>query len=102
MPPIATFEAVDPHAPQKPAVPVAELTPLEPGEAESETLAWHPACSGCGHFWSPGLWPAACLVLLPKRRQLPLCPGCADPERARQAVQRRFLSGIAVRVAGTA
>src|SRR4051794_11499598 len=99
MPPPVTFEAVDPHAPQKPPVPVAELAPLESG---AETLAWHSACSGCGHFWSPALWPAAWLVLLPERRRLPLCPGCADPERARQAVQRRFLSGVEVRVAGTA
>src|SRR3954453_9120899 len=100
--PLATFEAVDPQAPHKPAVPVAELSPLEPGEPDANTLAWYPQCTACGHPWRPGLAPAAWLVLLRDRRRLPLCPGCAGPERARQAIQRRFLSGVAVRVAGTA
>ena len=40
MPPIATFEAVDPFAPQKPATPVVELTALGPGEPDTNTLAW--------------------------------------------------------------
>jgi len=103
MPPLATFERVDPHAPHKPAVPVAELAALEPGEPGAETLAWYPQCTACGHPWSPGLRPAAWLVALPERRsRKPVCQDCADPERARQAVQRRFLSGVEVRVAGTA
>ena len=101
MPPIATFEAVDPYAPRKPPVPVAELLALEPGEPAADVLDWYPLCTACGHGWGPSLWPAAWLVTLPERQsRKPVCQGCADPERARQAVQRRFLSGAEVRVAG--
>ena len=101
MPPLAAFEAVDPSAPQRPAVPVAELTALEPGEPSADLPRWYPLCCGCGRPWGPGLAPAAWLVTLPKRQdRRPVCRGCAESERARQAVQRRFLSGAEIRVAG--